>query len=236
MESVSTVKVSRSRQRQVIAAALFAASLFLVPFATAWGSSHYTPKQLEAFATYAGKTYWVMGEENKIPAFQSAPSPSAPSFHPGVKEPFEIKEIVGGTKQVPAYYFKAAFGSGKEGFITIGSFLEQLNASFVTVDPDRDLKAKLAKEAAAESKRQAWIKAQHWPEYVKEAALKRQPVLGMNTKEAAAVLGKPKSVVGMNAANLLMGRQEQWIYEDGPVLTFTNGLLTRIQPKEPPVQ
>ncbi len=173
-----------------------------------------------------------MGEENKTPAFQSAPSPSAPSFHPGVKEPFEIKEIVGGTKQVPAYYFRAAFESGKEGFITIGSFLEQLNASFVTVDPDRDLKAKLAKEAAAENKRQAWIRAQSWPEHVKQAALKRQPVLGMNPKEAAAVLGKPKSVVGMNAANLLRGRQEQWIYEDGPVLTFTNGLLTRIQPKE----
>jgi hypothetical protein len=29
-----------------------------------------------------------------------------------------------------------------------------------------------------------------------------------------------------------MGNQERWFYEGGPVLTFTNGLITRIQPLE----
>jgi cytochrome oxidase Cu insertion factor (SCO1/SenC/PrrC family) len=111
-----------------------------------------------------------------------------------------------------------------------------LNAAFVTVDPDRDAKAKLAKETETEKKRQEWIRSQRWPEHVKQAALKKQPVLGMSTKEASAVLGKPQRVVGIKNTNLLLGRQEQWTYEGGSVLTFTNGIITRIQPANAPSQ
>jgi hypothetical protein len=218
--------------RARIYAALVSAILLHLPFSTAWASSHFTPKQLEALGTYVGKTYWVVGGERQSPSFLSAPSPSALSFQPAVKESFDIKEIVGGTLQIPLYYFKVTFDSGKEGYISIGSFLEELNAAFATVDPDREIKRKLAQEAEEESRRQEWIRRQPWPEHVKEAALKRQAVLGMNTKEARAVLGKPKSMVPIRGANPLMGKLEQWIYDGGPVLTFTNGLLTRIQALE----
>ena len=236
MDSVAKVKATGSRQWQALEAGVVAALLLFASFAITWGASPYTPKQLEALGRYVGKTYWVAGEENKAPALQSAPSPTAPSFRPAAKESFEITEIVGGTPQIPLYYYKVTFASGKEGFIPIGSFIEEYNGAFVSVDPDRDAKAKLAKETEAEKKRQARIKAQPWPEHVKEAALKKQPVLGMSTKEATAVLGKPKSVVAMKTTTLLLGKQEQWIYENGPVLTFTNGLLTSIQPANAPSQ
>lgn len=221
--------MSRSIRWQVIALAVLAGLPFLIAFNTTWAASP-TPKQIDAYGFYVGKTYWIAGEENKTPAFQSAPSPTAPSFHPAVKAAFEIKEIVGGTAQIPSYYYKVTFESGKEGFIPLGSFLQEMGASFVTVDPDRDIKAKLAKETEAEKKRQEWIQSQRWPEHVKQAALKKQPVLGMSTKEASAVLGKPQRVVGIKSTSLLLGRQEQWTYAGGSVLTFTNGLITRIQP------
>jgi hypothetical protein len=221
------------RKRRRVGAPIFIVALpFLFTFSLAFAASQYTPKQLESFGLYVGKTYWVVGEDDKTPAFLSAPSSSAKSFHPAVKDSFEIKEIVGGTAKIPAHYYRAAFESGKEGFIPISAFMEHYNGAFVAVDPDREAKAKSAKETGAEKNRRAWIDKQKWPEHVKEAARKKQPVLGMNQKEAHAVLGKPKSTVQLKSASALMGGQEQWIYENGPVLTFTNGILTRIQPKE----
>ncbi len=203
---------------------------FLGSFFDPSAASQYTSKQLDAYKGYTGKTYWVVGEANKIPPFLSAPSPTAPTFTPALKESFEIKDIVADNPS--STYYRAIFASGKEGFIPIVAFMEQVNASFTSVDPDRNARAKAAKETQDEEKRREWIRAQRWPEHVKQAALAKQPALGMNKKEASAVLGKPKSVVPLKSANLLMGRQEQWIYENGPVLTFSDGILTRIQPKD----
>jgi hypothetical protein len=224
--------VKVSYYKQVVAVIFFSALPFLATFSTIFAASQHTPKQLEAYGQYVGRTYWIVEHENKPPAFQSAPSASSSSFQPDVKDSFEIKEIVGGTAQIPAHYYRVVFDSGKEGFLPLGAFLEHFNASFATVDPDRDAKAKLARETEAETKRQAWIRAQRWPEHVKEAALKKQPVLGMNTHEAKAALGKPKRVVLMKGAAALLGAQEQWTYENGFVLTFTDGLITRIQTLE----
>jgi hypothetical protein len=221
-----------SYPKQAVAAIFFSALLFLAIISTTLAASQYTPKQLEAYGQYVGKTYWIVEHENKAPAFLSAPTAAAPAFQPAVKDSFEIKEIVGGAAQTREHYYRVVFNSGKEGFLSLGSFLEHFNASLVTLDPDRDAKAKLAKETEAETKRQAWIRAQRWPEHVKEAALKRQPVLGMSTKEAKASLGDPKRMVPMKSASLLLGTQEQWSYENGLVLTFTNGLITRIQTLE----
>jgi hypothetical protein len=231
MKSSPAIQAGRLRLAQLIAAALFAAAPLVVALENGWTASQYTPKQIEMYAQYVGKTYWVV-EEAGMPAFHTAPSSAAPSFRPRLKESFAIDEIVGGTAQIPAPYYRVTFESGKQGFIPIGSFTQQLNAAFVTVDPDRDAKAKLAKETETEKKRQEWIQSQRWPEHVKQAALKKQPVLGMSTKEAAAVLGKPQRVVGIKSTTLLLGRQEQWTYESGSVLTFTNGLITRIQPSD----
>jgi hypothetical protein len=226
----SFLAADASYWRRGITIALLAALPLLGPFATAGAASQYTSKQLEAYKNYTGKTYWVVGEANKIPAFLSEPSPTAPTFTPALKESFELKEIVADNPS--AAYYRAIFASGKEGFIPIVAFMEQLNASFTSRDPDRSATAKAAKVTQDEEKRREWIQSQRWPEHVKRAALAGQPALGMNKKEAAAILGKPKSVVPLKTANLLTGRQEQWIYENGPVLTFSNGLVTRIQPKD----
>jgi hypothetical protein len=231
MRSFPAIQAGRFRLASILAAALFSAAPLLIASGNGWTASQYTPKQIEVYAQYVGKTYWVV-EEAGTPAFHTAPSSAAPSFRPGLKESFEINEIVGGTAQIPAHYYRVTFESGKQGFIPIGSFTQQLNAAFVTVDPDRDAKAKLAKETETEKKRQEWIQTRSWPEHVKQAALKKQPVLGMSTKEATAILGKPQRVVRIKNTNLLLGKQEQWTYEGGSVLTFTNGLLTRIQPAE----
>ena len=170
-----------------------------------------------------------MAEEGKRPLFFSAPSPAATSFLPEPKESFQIAEMVEGATQRPAYYYKVSFASGREGYIDVDSFLGELNATLVTQDPDRGQKIRAAKEAQEEKKREARIRAQPWPEHVKKAVLNRQAIVGMDMKEAREALGKPNRVVKINNANPLMGQQEQWIYDKGPVLSFTNGLVTRIQ-------
>jgi hypothetical protein len=231
MRPSPAVQAGRFRLAPFLAAALFAAAPLLVASGNGWTASQFTPKQIEVYARFVGRTYWVV-EEAGTPAFHAAPSSTSPSFRPELKESFEINEIVGGTAQIPGHYYRVTFASGKQGFLPLVSFTHQLNAAFATVDPDRDAKAKLAKQTEAEKKRQEWIQSQGWPEHVKQAALKKQPVLGMSTKEASAVLGKPQRVAGVTNANLLLGRQEQWIYEGGSVLTFTNGFITRIQPSD----
>ena len=196
---------------------------------TGFASSRFTEKQLEALGRYVGKSYWVVAGESNKPHFLSAPSPAAPSFFPAEKESFQITEMLEGSKQRPYYYYKVTFDSGREGYIDVDSFLEEINSTFATQDPDRGQKNKSAREAQDEQKREAWIRAQPWPEHVKEAVLKKKAVLGMRMQEARQALGKPTSVVKMKNANPLLGQLEQWTYNNGPVLTFTNGLVTRIQ-------
>lgn len=214
---------------RIVAAVFFAALLFVLPGKSA-AQMQYTPKQLEHFRSYTGKTYWVMPEPNKAEFF-SAPSREGTAFHPATKESFEIKEIVYDNTSLP--FYKVAFASGKEGFIPVRDFLDQLNASFTALDPDRDAKAKAAKETLDEQKRREWIEARRWPEHVKQAALRKEPALGMNKREATAVLGKPKSVVPIKTGQL-MGKQEQWHYENGLVITFMNGSISRIQSSNTP--
>ena len=138
--------------------------------------------------------------------------------------------MVGISNQRP--YYRANFDSGREGYITVDSFLEELNLTLLTQDPDMGQKRRSAKEAEEESKREAWIRAQSWPEHVKDAALKRKAILGMNMNEAKVALGKPARKVKLKNNNALMGQQEQWLYENGIVLTFTNGMITRMQTKD----
>ena len=225
-----------NRSRQLPSHRRLAGLLLLLPaffsLTTGFASSRFTEKQLEAFEKYVGKTYWAVAEEGKRPLFFSTPSPAATSFLPEPKESFQIAEIVEGAMQRPAYYYKVSFASGREGYIDLDSFLGQLNLTLLTVDPDRGQKVRSAKEAEEESKRAARIRAQPWPEHIKEAVLQRKAVLGMTVKEAREALGKPTRVVKVRDASPLMGQQEQWIYQSGPVLTFTNGLITRIQAVE----
>lgn len=222
-----------SRSRQLPSHRRLPGLLLLLPafffLTTGFASSRYTEKQLEALRKYVGKTYWAVAEEGKKALFFSAPSPAVTSFLPEPKESFQITEMVEGATQRPAYYYKVSFASGREGYIDVDSFLEGLNLTLVTQDPDRGQKIRSTKAAQEEEKREARIRAQPWPEHVKEAVLKRQAILGMNMKEAREALGKPTRVVKLKDTNPLLGQQEQWIYENGPVLTFINGVITRIQ-------
>src|SRR3989304_4933960 len=208
----------------------FLSALFCLT--TGFASSRYTEKQLEALRKYVGKTYWAIADDGRRALFFSAPSPAATSFLPEPKESFQIAEMVEGATQRPAYYYKVSFASGREGYIDVDSFLEQLNLTLLTVDPDRGQKMRSAKESEGESKRAARIRAQPWPEHIKKAVLQRKAVLGMTVKEAREALGKPTRVVKVRDASPLMGQQEKGIYQRGPVLTFTNGLITRIQAVE----
>jgi hypothetical protein len=212
----------------------FPALLIILPLlylATGFASSRFTGRQLAAFERYVGKTYWVVAAEGKLPSFHSAPSASANSFVPQAKESFQITEMVEGSTQKP-YYYKVRFETGRQGYIDVDSFLEQLNLTLLTVDPDQGQKIRTARQIEEESRREARIRAQPWPEHIKEAVLRRQAVLGMTMREAREALGKPSRTAKITTADLLIGAQEQWIYEGGPVLTFTNGLITRIQPLE----
>ena len=234
ISALSTQHSALRKPSRKIAVAALAVLLLAFCRSPAAASSHYTLTQLEAFDAYTDKTYWITADDEKIPAFRAAPSPSAPSFKPSAKESFKLEEIVGG-KGAP-YFYRAVFESGKTGFLAINSFLDGLNLTILTVDPDRERKRKIAKEAEEESQRQAWIRKQPWPEQVKQAALERRPALGMKTNEARAVLGKPKNIFPIQNTNPLMGKQEQWLYQNGTVLTFTNGLLTRVQTHEKPAK
>ncbi|MBI4529643.1 MAG: hypothetical protein HY695_38080 [Deltaproteobacteria bacterium] len=185
-------------------------------------------KELEALSRRVGQTYWITSTDG--PTFFSAPSPSAPEFNSHSKESFDIMELVKGSDQRP--YYKVRLDSGKEGFISVSSFLENLNSTVATSDPEAKEKKRLSRESKQEKEREKWVRSQSWQEHIKEAVLKRQAVLGMNMSETKIALGKPSRVVKVSDRNRLRGQQEQWVYEQGVILTFTNGLITRIQSSE----
>ncbi len=209
--------------------------LFLLPvlfqLTTGFASSRFTEKYLEALSKRVGNTYWVIYAESQGPLFFSAPSPSASSFHAGPKESFEMTDMVEGPDQ--RLYYKVQFASGRDGYISVDSFMQELNSTLATQDPDRNQKKRRSEEAQEESKRVEQIGAQPWPENVKQAAIKRQPALGMTAGEVRIVLGAPKRVTSLTQSRLAVGRQERWIYEPGPVLIFTDGVLTQIQGPAP---
>jgi hypothetical protein len=191
-------------------------------------SNHYTEKQLEVLSERVGKIYWVAKVNNRMPSFLSAAAPKAALFQPQPNESFEIKELIGQKAKDP--YYKVKFESGKEGYIRPEAFTEELNVTILSVDPQGDAKKKAAEAAEEDKKRVDWIKAQPWSEAVKEAALKRQPVPGMNTGEVKKVVGTPTRITNVRGPQRLV--EEQWFYADDSVLVFHNGLLVRIEPRD----
>ncbi len=189
------------------------------------GVNHYTPKQLQALATRVGKTYWVVAIDGKTPPFLSAPSATAPAVEAKANDSFETTELVTGKTKDP--YYKVIFESGAEGYIKAELFLEEFNARIVTLDPLAEEKKKAAQEKERERARVAWIQKQPWPRAVKEAALKGQAAVGMNTQEVKGVKGDPERVIKVKDERYVS--KEQWIYGDGSVLVFTNGLLTEVE-------
>lgn len=224
------------RQKKLLAvccwfdAALLA--LLVAPAFSAHASNHYTNHQLDALATRVGRVYWIVAVNKQTPAFFSSPTANAAAFHPQDNESFEITALVGREQKNP--YYKVKFGSGKEAFIAPEAFLEQLNLGIASVDPRAIEKKRAAEAAAEEKKRIAWIEAQPWPRAVKDAAIKRQVIGGMNQTEVKNILGKPIRESRVQAQ--LNVEEEHWLYADGSTAVFFNGILNRIEPKPPAEQ
>src|SRR2546428_4662106 len=201
-------------------------TLVCFPTVSAWTS--YTPRQLEAFATRIGKTFWISSVDNRTPTFLSRPTPTAPSFPARANESFIIIELVGQKTSSP--YYRVRFDSDKEGYITPEAFHEELNLRIVILDPQTDEKKKAGQAAEEDKQRKEWIQAQPWSQSVKEAAINRRPVPGMNGAEIKKVLGNPIRVIKARGRQNLA--EERWLYPNGSELVFHNGLLIRVESKE----
>ena len=109
-------------------------------------------------------------------------------------------------------------------------FHEEFNATILSIDPLADEKKKSAQHAEEEKKRVEWIKAQPWSPAVKEAAFRKQPSPGLNGAEVKRVFGPPRRVTKTRGP--VKFPEELWFYPDGSVLTFHNGLLSKIEKRE----
>jgi hypothetical protein len=212
----------RYRPASVLALILLILTAFPAP-----ASDRYTDHQLDALATRVGKIYWIVAVKNQTPLFLSSPTANAASFRPQANESFEITELVGRQDKNP--YYKVKFNSGKEAFIQPETFLEELNLGIAAVDPQAIDKKKAADAAEEEKKRVEWIQAQPWPRNVKEAAIKRQVLGGMNGAEVKKILGNPLRVSRVKAQLNVI--EEHWLYPDGSTAVFINGLYNRLEPK-----
>jgi hypothetical protein len=191
-------------------------------------SNHYTAKQIEVLAERVGRTYWVDSANNRPVLFLSAPKAGAPTFASNPYESFEIEDLVGANARNP--FYKVKLESGREGYIQPDDFLEQLNVGIVSVDPKADEKRRATAAAEEENKRLVWIEAQPWSRAVKDAAVKKRPVLGMTAGEISKVLGTPRRSVKVHGAQRF--NEEHWFYPDGEVLVFRNGLLREVKKQE----
>src|SRR5215510_15236837 len=206
---------------------LTAAVLIFSAVTLVCASNHYTDHQLDALATRVGKIYWILPSKNQTPAFLVSPTTNAASFQPQANESFEIIDLVGRQEKNP--YYKVKFNSGKEAFIHPEVFLEELNLSITSVDPQAIDRKRAAEAAEEEKKRVAWIQAQPWPRNVKEADIKRQVMPGMSMAEVRQVLGKPFRVSKFKAQYNLPG--ENWLYPDGSTVVFHSGQMVRVEGK-----
>jgi hypothetical protein len=227
MVSNNAVGFHRADKLPALRCWLGAVLLVFLAVTPVYASNHYTDHQLDALATRVGKIYWILPVKTQTPAFLSNPTTNAASFHPQANESFEIIELVGRQEKNP--YYKVKFNSGKEAFIHPDIFIEELNLSITSIDPQAIDRKKAAEAAEEEKKRVAWIQAQPWPRAVKESAIKRKVLYGMSTGDVRQILGKPVSVSKFKAPYNQAG--EDWRYPDGSTVVFHSGLMVRIERK-----
>jgi len=218
------MKLSKTKTRLTFTGSI-AAWLLLCLAYPAWPSHHYTTKQIEALASRVGQSFWSQPVEGKGPSFTTAPAANAKIFRVDTVESFQITELVGQAAKNP--YYKIKRENGQEGYISPEQFLDALNLTILTIDPAAEDKRKAAETAEADKKRVEWIKAQPWSPAIKEAAIKKNPIPGLNTNEIKNVLGQPSRVTKVSGASKIS--EEHWVYPDGSVLIFRNGLLNRVE-------
>lgn len=210
---------------RLCAAIGFGAYLLFGSLLPAGASHHYTAKQMEALASRVGQSYWSLPLNGKGANFVATPTANGKPFRIDTVESFQITELVGQAAKDP--YYKIKRENGQEGYISPEQFLEAFNLTIVTTDPAADDKRKLAEANDADKKRIDWIHKQAWSPAIKEAAIKKQPIPGWNTNEVKNVLGAPTRVTKMRGP--IKTAEEQWLYPNGSVLIFNNGLLSRVE-------
>ena len=197
---------------------------------TSAASNHYTRKQMDALASRVGQTFWLAITDGKAPEIFAATT-RAVRVSPAGNNSFEIIELVGRSTKTP--WYKIKFASGREGFIEPNVFLEHLNFTILTVDPLAEEKKQAQIAETEDKERIRWINAQPWSPAVKEAAIKRQPVPGMNTGEIKRVIGEPTRIVKNQRTQRINGiAEERWFYPNGTILTFHNGMLLKSERKQ----
>ena len=202
--------------------------LLLSAPAGARASHHYTEKQLDALAARVGKTFWLSPSDERLPEFLSSPAPGAASIRPNPADSFVITDLAGRAKKNP--YYAVRFESGNVGYIRPEAFHEALNLTILALDPRAEEKGKKEKQTSEEKERIAWIQSQPWSAAVKDAAIRKQPMPGLNTGEVKQVLGPPMRITRLRAPTKV--DEEHWFYKDGSVLIFLNGLLTEVDKRE----
>ena len=150
---------------------------------------------------------------------------------PGANDSFEIVDLAGRNSKTP--WYKVKFASGPIGYIKPNVFLEHLNLTILTIDPLAEEKKQAQAEETEDRERVKWINAQPWAPVVKEAAIKRQPVPGMNTGEIKRVIGEPTRIVKNQRVRNVNGiAEERWFYPNGTILTFHNEMLIKAEKKQ----
>ena len=208
----------------VLRATLLGLALLFGNSTAAFAADRYTDKQLDALEDRVGKMFWLNPKMEKMPSFLAEPKPNSATFQPTPKDSFEITELTGRAPQDP--YYKVKFDSGKIGYIRPEAFLEEFNATILSVDPLAGEKKLAEEQSAEEKKRVDWINSQPWSPQVKQAAIKKQPTPGLNTGEVKRVMGAPRRVTKLRGTGKTS--EEHWFYPDGLVLIFNNGLLSRL--------
>lgn len=203
----------------------FSTWLLFASIQPAGASHHYTAKQMDALAGRVGQTFWSLPVGGKGANFSATPTANAKPLRIDTVESFQIIELVGRAAKNP--YYKIKRENGQEGYISPEQFLEAFNLTIVTTDPEAEDKRKLAEAADADKKRIEWIDKQPWSPAVKQAAIKKQAIPGWNTTEVRNVLGAPTRVTKMLGPVKIA--EEHWLYANGSVLIFHNGLLSQIE-------
>lgn len=221
------MKYSRITNRLSFSAAL-CALLGLGLSYPARASHHYTAKQMAALESRVGQTFWSQPVGGKGPSFATAPAANAKAFRIDAVESFQISALVGQAAKNP--YYKIKRDNGQEGYISPEQFLEALNLTIVTTDPAAEEKRQQAEAQEADKKRIQWIQAQPWSPAIKDAAIKRQPIPGLTAAEIKNVLGAPSRVTQVRGP--IKVAEEHWLYPNGSVLIFHNGLLSRVERPE----
>jgi hypothetical protein len=208
-------------------------ALGTVPSAPA--SNHFTAKQLEVLAERVGSEFWIHAPNGGTPEFLTAPNTGAPTFRPADNQSFEITDIAG--KQGNTLYYQVKFQEGRIGYLRPERFHEELNLTIFSADPMAQQKIKAEQQAVEEKQRVEWINAQPWPATLKEAAIKKQPQLGLTSAEVIHVLGRPRRITRPGGLTTPRGPlkipEERWFYPDGSVLLFKSGILNQITHPNP---